>query len=293
MRLNKVLPVLSLLFLSLMGASCGGSYMSKATNPPPPNGTDALEEQLVRVADLEAASAATFPNFGVDVLTTGSVKTEADENNGGNNNDESVKFAVTEANDGTNYSAQFCPFSGGVAGCMPVGAFTTDNLGNASLNLGFPQTGTFAGVFLISRQNQPQFVTGFTVPGTAPQSGNTRSFEVDLQRVASVSGGLGAGFPAAGTDTFTSGRVEVGDGNQPVEITLVGAAKAANYAIKFCRFGAGAAGCFSVTSVTTDSMGNANAELAFPETGTFDGVFILTRSVNGQTFSEFVTGFQR
>ena len=40
-------------------------------------------------------------------------------------------------------------------------------------------------------------------------------------------------------------------------------------------------------------QGNAQAELAFPLTGRFDGIFVLTRNVSGQHENEFVTGFVR
>jgi hypothetical protein len=179
----------------------------------------------------------------------------------------------------------------------------------ADTSLQFPQKGTFAGVFLLTRNNQAQFVSGFSVPGTGSQGDGDHGFEADLQRVAVVSGGLGPAFGSAGSDAIVSGKVEVNNqgndqssaqsnddngGNQgPVEVKLKGAAAGVSYAVEFCRFGLGPSDCLSVGKLSTDMSGNADAEFAFPMTGTFDGVFVLTRSINGQNQNEFVTGFQR
>jgi len=102
-----------------------------------------------------------------------------------------------------------------------------------------------------------------------------------------------------GNDPLMSGRVEAkgkdegGDngGEGSVEVTVNGAAANATYMLGFCRFGVVVGGCFSLGSFATDMQGNATAELAFPQAGTFDGVFVVTRDVNGQAQNEFVTAF--
>jgi hypothetical protein len=284
------------------------------------SGTDGVQEQLVAVSGLEPLSLSAFSNVGADRLATGSVETEDGNGNGDmdnmddndqNDNDvpDGVEFQLTQAAASVSYNAQFCPFSAGSANCVSLGSVATDNMGNADTSLQFPQKGTFAGVFLLTRNNQAQFVSGFTVPGTGSQGDGDHGFEADLQRVAVVSGGLGPAFGSAGSDAIVSGKVEVNNqgndqssaqsnddngGNQgPVEVKLKGAAAGVSYAVEFCRFGLGPSDCLSVGKLSTDMSGNADAEFAFPMTGTFDGVFVLTRSINGQNQNEFVTGFQR
>ena len=133
-------------------------------------------------------------------------------------------------------------------------------------------------------------------------------FGADLQRAASVTGGLGNGF-VIGSDPLASGRIEVegleDELQQPgeaaenedhqqgeVRVALQQAVPSVAYRLEFCRFATGPAGCFSIGAVETDEAGNAQMELVFPQQGAFTGVFILTRSIAGQDTSEFVTGFQ-
>jgi len=60
--------------------------------------------------------------------------------------------------------------------------------------------------------------------------------------------------------------------------------------VNFCPFGLGSHSCFMVTTFITNNEGEGQAEFTFP-TGTFTGVFVLTRNMPSQTF-EFVTGFK-
>ncbi len=207
------------------------------------------------------------------------------------------------------YVVEFCSFAKAAAGCFSAGSLVTDNNGNSEAQLQFPQHGVFAGVFVLTRDSQNRFVSGFTAPGGGisqaeqgqEQEGGEDAFEVDLQGVSIVNGGLGSSFGATGNDPLSSGRVEIdgeseggGENEQQgaVEVKVAGATANATYMVAFCRFGAGPSGCVS-GSFETDMRGDTQVEFAFPLTGTFDGVFALTRNVNGTVQNEFVTRLVR
>jgi len=304
MYFKNVHRLILISLLSLACVSCGSSSKSDPLGA----GSDPFKSALVRVTDLEAASRAAFANIGTDTLANGRVRVQEEEPG-------RVKVEVNGAAPNMSYSVQFCSFATGTSSCLSVGSLTTNGNGNAEAELQFPQHGVFAGVFLLTRNNQNQFVNGFTTTVHSSSGGENegeneneeeQEFEADLQRVSAVTGGLGSAFGTAGSDPLTSGRVELEDereeneGNEAgssderemegaVEVRLKGAAANAAYTAEFCRFGVGPSGCVSLGSVQTDAQGNAKAELAFPLTGTFDGIFLLTRTVNGQVLNEFVT----
>jgi hypothetical protein len=287
--------------LSLVCLSCGGS-MSDPKGMGDPQDSDAFETNLVRIVALDASGRAAFPNIGMDMLAAGEVEVEEEEQN-------EVKVEVTGAMPNMTYSVEFCSFATGTGGCFAVGSLKTDNNGDAEVQLQFPQHGIFAGVFVLTRNNQSQFVSGFAAPASGgrqveddQEQEHEEAFEADLQRVGMVNAGLGPGFGPTGNDPLISGRVEVkgegegggeNEGKGPVEVTAAGAVANATYMVEFCRFGVGPNGCVSVGSLVTDMQGNAQAELAFPLTGTFDGIFVITRNVSGRDENEFVTGFVR
>lgn len=292
MQIEKIIPFFGAVVLAagLTGCNSMGDPHSSSENS---EDEDQFEVSLVRVADLEATGKGAFSNIGTDPLTAGRVEIEELSEN-------EVEARVQGAASNVTYSVNFCSFAAGLGGCSGVATLSTDAMGQGEVKFAFSQTGTFAGVFLLSRpvdgQAQNQFVTGFSLP---PNGGSTnqsemeaeadQEFEVSLQPAGLISGGLGSGFGANGNDPLVAGRVQV---EEQVEVQLTGAAAGAVYDVEFCRFGVGTSGCLAVGSVTTDAAGNAQAELGFPVMGIFDGIFRLTRTVNGATLNEFVTGFR-
>ncbi len=303
MAFHRPYRVILIGLLSLACVSCGGG-MSDPKGLSQPQGSDVFETNLVRIADLDASGRVAFSNIGSDPLAAGKVEVKEEEPS-------EVKFEAKGAMPSRTYGVEFCSFATGTGGCFAIGSFTTGSNGEAEVQLPFPQHGVFAGVFVLTRDGQSQFVSGFTVPvdslSNAKDEGEeqqTEGFEVDLQRVSTVNGELGANFGSSGADPLGSGRVEVEDENEssgkeenenegPVEVKVVGAAATATYGVEFCRFGVGPGGCVAVGSFTTDMQGNAEVDFAFPLAGTFDGIFVLTRNVDGQVQNEFVTGFAR
>ncbi len=59
--------------------------------------------------------------------------------------------------------------------------------------------------------------------------------------------------------------------------------------LQFCPYPQGFNGCFNITSLTTDSSGNANVNLTFPQKGTFSGSFQLLQ-INTAQLAATATG---
>ncbi len=279
--------------LSLAAAGCGGKG-----DPADPSGSrgheveaeEQFEVNLVRITDLEATGRAAFANPGADALVRGKVEVEEIGEN-------EVKVEVRGAAANATYTVSFCSFATGISNCLAVNSLTTNADGNAHAKFQFPQRGGFAGVFVLARGGQNQFVTGFAVPTTLKEMENENegeedeNFEVSLQPASVISAGLGSSFGTNGDDPLAAGRIEV-ERDRQVEVKVNGAVANATYAVKFCRFGVAPSGCVSVGSFSTDAQGNGAAELNFPLMGTFNGIFIVTRNVSGQDRNEFVTGFR-
>jgi hypothetical protein len=272
---------------NMMGSSSGGSNPPPAPNPPgtPPSVPAKFELSLLRISDLEPASRSSFGNFGSDSLGNGEVEVGEEGNR--------VKVKVQAAMPDVTYNVVFCLSSSGNSNCLAVGSVSTDNQGQAETDLNFPSSGAFAGVFVLMRAGSDQFVTGFIMFSSRENEDNDEEnetkFEEGLEPAGAVHGGLGMGI-MLGTDALRDGSVDVE--NDRTKIELKGAPVNTSYSVNFCRFGQGSAGCFMVGSVSTDNEGEAEAELNFPNSGGFDGIFVLSRSVNGQALSEFVTGFK-
>jgi hypothetical protein len=102
-------------------------------------------------------------------------------------------------------------------------------------------------------------------------------------------------FVNAGMFQLESGQVTVdntannGAGN--LQLTNVGSAVSSSLVLQFCvppSPAFGFAGCFDVTSFTTDAKGNASVSFSFPRKGTFTGIFQLLS--NGGEIAVTATG---
>ena len=131
--------------------------------------------------------------------------------------------------------------------------------------------------------------SGFTIPSNVEADdeggGGEDALKVGLEPVTAIQGGLGATFAPLGNDPLNEGKVYV-EGQGKSEVEVEGAAPNVTYMVNFCPFGLASNNCFMVTTLSTGNKGEGQAEFAFA-TGTFTGVFLLTRN----TMSQFVTGF--
>ncbi len=307
MRLKDLALLLFFVVMSVLGISCGmggsadpfargggsGSSGGGSGGSGGSGGEDQFEVTLVRVADLEAVGQAAFTNIGTDPLAEGEVEVEELSEN-------EVEAEVKGAAANVIYDVNFCSSAGGPSGCFVVARLATDAIGNGEVEFPFPQRGGFAGVFTLTRDGLNQFVTGFPIPVPASavqvqaeeEGEGEDPFEVDLQPVSVIDAGLGAAFGNNGNDPLARGRVEV-EGDREVEAEVRGAVANAAYKVHFCRFGiARATGCILIGTLFTDAEGRGKLEANFPQMGTFDGIFVLTREVNGTVLNQFATGFR-
>lgn len=175
-------------------------------------GIKTFTAQLLRIAELNVpagnpAGQQLGPLFGpngADPLKDGSVVVR---------NDGRVEILLRGAQPNQTYSAFFCRFAFGPAGCVAIGAagaVPTDSAGNARVNLDFPQppssNNAWAGVFILTRASANQFVSGFLVRA----AGNTEQTDLEITG-AITSLNTGASSFRVGTlgqDIFTDGATE-------------------------------------------------------------------------------------
>ncbi len=284
MSTQKLFLSFLLLVLITLLSFCGGGG-----DPAGPfSSSELFEVGLVRVADLDATQQSVFGSFGADPLARGRVEAEVEMENGGQVQQSDVEAEVEGAAANDSYAVSFCPFAVGVSGCSQVGSVTTDGQGQGKTKLNLARNRILVGVFLFSRNGQNRFVTGINIPRLPNDRGG--AFEVALQPVAAVSGGIGSSFPLPGADPLMSGRVEVGGGRK-IEVAIAGAMANATYNVQLCPFGLGAGACTTAGSLGTNSAGQAAAEFDFPQQVSFTGVFLLTRTSGSTEVPQFVTGF--
>ncbi|HEV8523691.1 MAG TPA: hypothetical protein VGQ71_04270, partial [Terriglobales bacterium] len=152
----------------------------------------ASPSQLDSTFDVSVAAAAD------DLIETGSVRTGP--------GDQVEVFVDVEFSTGTlplTYTVAFCPFATGTANCTVLGSLQDQGGGILSGILHFPSTGVFAGVFTFTREGTVQFMTGLYKPGRGDFF-----FDVGLQPISAVSGGLGPGF-TPGSDPLSRGSVKI------------------------------------------------------------------------------------
>ncbi len=294
MQVKAIPHLLFLVVISVLVASCGtGDPADPFSGGSGSGSDDQFEVSLVKIANLETVSQSAFSNIGNDPLAEGEVEVEELSKN-------EVEVEVKGAAANVIYTVNFCSFANGPSGCFMVAHLATDAIGNGEVEFPFPQRGGFAGVFTFTRDGLNQFVTGFPIPTSgsgvqvqAEEEGEEEEpFEVDLQPVSVIDAGLGAAFGNNGNDRLARGRVEVEE-DREVEAEVRGAVPNAAYKVHFCPFGiAPATGCILIGNLFTDAEGRGKLEANFPQMGTFDGIYVLTRDVNGTALNQFATAFR-
>lgn len=283
---TQKLFLLSLLCVPLVVlGSCGGADPSD-----PSSSSELFAVGLVPLGKLDPGQQAVFGSVGADSVDRGRVKgeVEIEMQHQGQVQQSEAEAEIEGGAASATYTVSFCPFASEGSGCFQVGSIATDGQGQGKASLNLARNTVLAGVFLLSRGGQNQFVSGINIPRLPNDRGE--ALEMGLQPVSSVSGGLGSSFPPPGSDTLTAGSVDVGGGRN-LEITIMGAMANASYNVRLCPFGLGAAACTSAGSLATNGSGQASAELNFPQQTSFAGLIVLTRSSGSTEAPQFVTGF--
>ena len=174
----------------------------------------------------------------------------------------------------TNVELQFCP-KGVNADCMNVTQFSSDASGNANVNFTFPQKGTFAGVWQIVNSGCSSGCQD--AASTIGDSGV--GFRSAMLPAGSISGGIGqstGSAPGSGTMVVT---------NATAHLTLSGTTPNHAFHVALCGDPQGL-GCAALSDVTTDSGGNASADVGSVQTFG-SSVFIVSDSAGAEFISAF------
>jgi hypothetical protein len=264
--------------------SCGGGDPSD-----PPSRSELFTVGLVPAGNLDTAQQAVIGSVGTDSVDRGRVKAEVEvEMQQQGHQQGKVEAEIEGGVANATYAVSFCPFAGEGSGCSQVGSVATDGQGQGKANLNLVRSPVLAGIFLLSRSGQNQFVSGINIPRLPNDRGE--ALEMALQPASTVRGGLGSSFPSPGSDPLTAGSVEVGGGRN-IDVAITGALANASYNVRLCPFGLGAAACTTAGSLATNGSGQAAAQLNFPQQASFAGLFVLTRTSGSTEVPQFVTGF--
>jgi hypothetical protein len=187
-----------------------------------------------------------------------------------------------------NYAVAFCPFLNGTSHCRQLGSILISTEGETEAQFPFRPRGVLAGTFTFSREDQLQFVSGVYKPGRADFE-----YEVGLEPASTAPGILATGS-RLGFDALTSGRIVIRFSAElealGLTVRLQHALPNATYSVQFCSQ-VPQDTCALLTSVQTDDHGDVDTTSALP-TGSYFGVFVLTRLDDEKTLTEYVTAFQ-
>jgi len=147
-----------------------------ADDDEPGRGEKLFEAALLRVAEIGASRIGAFYSPGArDRLNQGSVEVRRKHE---------VEIRLDGAEPSARYAVQFCWLG---ASCQLVGELETDRSGDARERLPFLLPGTdFSGVFVLYRNDVPQFVSGWRFPTEVAPAVTT---EVNLRGEIAFIGG--------------------------------------------------------------------------------------------------------
>ena len=212
-----------------------------------------------------------------------------------NADDGSGNLSLNRVAPSTDFALEFCRFPKDLFGpghgppdtCIPVTTFTSDTLGNVSVTFRFPQSGTYAGIFVVAENGTSEFSSGFNIPS------NGTEYTAALQPESSITGGVQASnsnAPPPAVTTLTSGSVTVSASS--ATFTIAGASLTNQTLLAvFCGNGDGSS-CFNIGSLTTDANGNGSAVINLVTAlgnNNPPGVFLLEQ--NSPTGGGYIVGF--
>ncbi len=127
---------------------------ARAAELEPGRGETVFQARLIRVAEADAARLGVFFSAAAaDPLNSGWVEVRRTRE---------VEVALDGAKPEADYEVFFCPLGAAPSACQRVGAAQTDRNGDARVRLPFALPGlTFSGVFVLTRANTNQFVSGW------------------------------------------------------------------------------------------------------------------------------------
>jgi hypothetical protein len=167
-----------------------------------------------------------------------------------------VTVQFTGGTPNTTLIAQFCPgqnvaIDQSTMVCIDVGQVTTDNSGNTTTTLKFPQSGQWVGDFQLntsSSSTTPAYTTG------SIGSGQSQTFLATLQPETTVNKG-GALTQSKTQDPLTAGTVSYA--NAALQVSVTGAAPNTTYDVLQSETPyMDSSGTYEIAEFTTDASGN-------------------------------------
>jgi hypothetical protein len=165
---------------------------------------------------------------------------------------------------------------GNVSTALPIAVLVTDALGNAAIRWASVFDTGQAGIvaFTLSRNGSVEFVAGFR---------GEQELEATLVPCADIN--TPAPLPACGTDTFTSGKAKVDDGDVTVELS---AEPNTSYTVVFRGLRGGNDSAIGIVFTDKKGKGFLKVKNVVDDDVTGAGNIVLQRD----GFDQFITGFQ-
>jgi hypothetical protein len=251
------------------GTSTPASSNPPASSSQPPTPTPAPAPTPTPASSSDSYLAAITLTIGKNPTNHGQVTIDTTANNGAG--------SVQLSNVGfTNVQLQFCP-KGVNSACTNVGApFSTDASNNANVNFTFPEKGTFSGVW--------QIVSSGCTNGCQQAASTIGDSGVGFMSAELPAGSISGGIGQATGNAPGSGKITVT--NSVAHLTLSGTTANHTFHVSLCGDPQGV-GCAALSDVTTDSNGNASADI-----GTVQAFGSSVFEVTDSAGVEFISAFR-
>ena len=241
--------------ISLAFLQCGGSSNMRPTaNAPSPNPGSTTPAPTPTPTPTATPTPTPSPSTSPDSylatviccvisrtpVAVGQTTVDASANNGAG-----VWPSVGTSN-GVTMVLKFCPYPQSVNNCLNVATYTA---GGGNVNFTFPAKGAFAGHFIA-------FVNGDNTDPevyTASGASSGLNFESAMLPAGTITGGIGqatGNAPGSGVLTATS---------TTAHLALTGTLANHTFQVSVC--GLDASNCRSLSNITTDTQGNASADV--------------------------------
>jgi hypothetical protein len=175
---------------------------------------------------------------------------------------------------GVTMVVKFCPYSHSGTNCLTVASYTAISGGTPPVNFTFPSKGAFAGNFIAYVNGDNTDPEVYTASGAT----TTLNFRSAMLPASSITGGIGqstGSAPGSGVMTATG---------TTAHLVLTGTTASHTFQVSVCSLDS--AHCRPLSTITTDSQGNAGADVGTLQNQDND-VFLVSDSSGVEFISAF------
>lgn len=257
---------------SLLFVQCGGSNNTPATtgttNPSPTPGSTpnpSPNPSATPDAYLATVICCLVSRTPVGV---GQVTVDSTANNGAG------IWPSAGTGSGVTMLLEFCPYGQSGKNCLKVATYTAGGVGAPPVNFTFPSKGTFAGEFIAYANGDLTDPEVYTTSGAS----SALNFRSAMLPAGSITGGIGqATGSASGSGVLTAtGTI--------AHLVLTGTLPNHGFQVSVCWLDS--AHCRAMSNISTDSQGNANADVGTLQNQDND-MFLVSDSSGVQFISAF------